>query len=342
MRSHLILLPLLLAFFTACDGSSTDSEGSGTAADTSAEGSADTSAEGSADTGAAGDTSAGPITIDDFATIPEPREGDWQIDFPERTIDSGADIMACLYLEPTQQDIWVRAAHEYQGQNGHHLLLFQAVVQRPAGTIADCTSEESMASLMASVFTDNFAGGALPEGYAVKVPAGTQLVVQQHYVNATVNNLRVRDAMVLETLPGEAVQTPINFFALTRLTFEVPNDRQEHSVEHNCTVPEDNTRILLFGPHMHEWGTHIEIEKVDAAGVVHPLHQVEQWRADYRDLPPVARYFDDPLVLNASDTVRLRCTWSNDLDRSLRFPKEMCAVYGYFLAPSGQNWICAE
>lgn len=287
------------------------------------------------------DTGPAPI-VDDFAVMPEPAEGHWIIEFPEQIIASGADIMTCLYLEPTTEPMWVRKATEHQGENGHHLLLFEAVVEREAGAIVDCTSEASMASLMASIFTENFAGGDLPEEYAVEIPVGTQLVVQQHYVNATLNDLRVRDAMVLETVAAETVETPLNFFALTDLTFNVPNDLAEHSTELNCTVPEDGIEVLLFGPHMHEWGTHLEIERVDVEGNVTMLHEVAEWRADYRDLPPVQKYFDDPLVLNAGETIRLSCSWINDLERDLRFPNEMCATYGYFISPSGENWICAE
>lgn len=301
----------------------------------------DTAQPDTAEPDAAEPDTARPI-VDDFAVRPDADPADILVEFPEMIIESGADVMNCLFLEPLAEDTWVRKATEHQGDNGHHLLLFEAVAQRDAGTIIDCTSEASMAQLMASIFTENFAGGDLPDGHGVLVPAGTQLVVQQHYVNATMNQLRVRDFMVLETMQPEEVETPLNFFALTDLSFSVPNDLEEHSTELNCTVPEDGVQVLLFGPHMHEWGTHLEIERIDGEGNVTTLHQVEEWRADYRDLPPVMKYFEEPLTLNASDTIRLRCTWINDLDRELRFPFEMCATYGYFIAPSGENWICAE
>jgi hypothetical protein len=281
--------------------------------------------------------------IDDLAVIPETPEGAIRIDFPEQIIAPGADVMTCFYTEAFGEDTFVGAADEFQGNRGHHLLLFKPLAGKPAGTVEDCTDEASMATFFPSIFTRNFAGGDVPEGYAVKLPAGSQLVIQQHYVNPMTKPLRVRDAVMLHTVEAAAVTEELSFFALTDVSFEIPPQVSEHTVEIDCEPVED-VEMLMFGPHMHEWGERMGISlSRDAGATWETVHEVPAWDVTFRDLPPVGRLFDAPLVVGPGDTLRVSCTFSNTLDEPLGFPKEMCAYYGYFLSPSGApSWICSD
>jgi hypothetical protein len=279
---------------------------------------------------------------DDLAVIPEIDSTAIRIDVPEGVIPPGTDAMNCYYTEPFTEDVWVSAAEEYQGENGHHLLVFRPIMPKEPGIVEDCRDPAVMATFLPSIFANNFAGGALPDGYAVFIPAGTQLVIQQHYVNVTTDMIRVRDAFVMRTVEPEDVRVPLSFYALTNVEFEI-GARAEGTVQFECRPNEDGMQMVMFGPHMHEWGKHMELElSRDDGASWELLHGVAEWEASYRDLPPVLRRFGDPLILNTADRVRVSCTYDNDLAEPLVFPKEMCAFFGYYISPSEMShWICA-
>jgi hypothetical protein len=283
-----------------------------------------------------------PAVLDDLAEIPATPGDVYRIDVPERIVEAGADSMFCFYPPATDAEYYVQTADAYQGEYGHHLLLFRTIAPKEVGTLEDCTEASAMATFLPNIFTSEFAGGTLPDGYAVKVAAGTRIVLQQHYVNTTSKPIRVRDAVFLKKVPKESVQYEVGFAAMTDTGFEIPAKSSGIDVPIECTPPEDDTKLLLLGPHMHEWGEKIRLEKSSDGGTSWEMIQdVPEWDATFRDLPPVQRLFDSPLVLNQSDKLRVTCTFMNDQSQPLKFPQEMCAYYGYFLSPSGNSsWIC--
>lgn len=283
-----------------------------------------------------------PAVLDDLAQIPDTPPDSLRIDFPEQIIGSGEERMTCFYPEPTDEEYFVHSAHAYQGEYGHHLLLFKTITPKTPGTIEDCTDEASMAAFLPNIFTSEFAGGDIPDGYAVRVPAGTQIVIQQHYVNTTAKPIRVRDAVFLNKIDASSVQHELGFVAMTDIDFSIPPHASGYDLSVECTPPEDGVEVLLLGPHMHEWGQSIRVEKSTDGGTTwQSIQDIAEWQPVFRDLPPVQRYFDAPLTLNESDKLRVTCSYDNDRLEPLGFPQEMCAYYGYFLSPSASaSWIC--
>lgn len=283
-----------------------------------------------------------PAVLDDLATIPETPANSMRIDFPEQVIESGDDRMTCFYPEPTDAEYFVQGADAYQGDYGHHLLLFKSILDKPAGTVEDCTDEAAMASFLPNIFTSEFAGGQIPDGYAVRVPAGTHIVLQQHYVNTTAKPIRVRDAVFLHKTDAASVQHELGFVAMTDVEFEIPAKTTGQKVSVECSPAEDDTQILLVGPHMHEHGERITLEKSSDGGATWEMVQdVAEWDPSFRDLPPVQRWFDAPLVIDTTDKLKVTCTFGNAAAQPVGFPQEMCAYYGYFLTPkSAPSWIC--
>ena len=65
-----------------------------------------------------------------------------------------------------------------------------------------------------------------PAGMAIKVPRGTQIVLQQHYVNTTTKPIRTRDVAWMEVVPKESVQIPAGFFGPEEQSFRANFVRQ--------------------------------------------------------------------------------------------------------------------
>lgn len=282
--------------------------------------------------------------VDDFPeSIPEPAAGVRVIELEEQVIEPGTEVQLCYFFEPEAADLYAKALASFQGKFGHHAVLFRSVAPEPAGTIRDCTSLADMVNLIPVISSINFGLESFPENTALKVAAGTQLVVQQHYVNTGDQPIRVRDVLHLTVLPKEEVKTLAGFYGLGSVDFNLPPDGGvEQIVELSCAAPRD-MNILLMGPHMHEWGKRIVTEVLRPEGPPSEVIRVDPWLAQYRDEPPVKEYsLEAPLVLKAGDVIHTTCVFDNTSDRELKFPSEMCATYGYYFpAPDGsEEWTC--
>jgi hypothetical protein len=284
-----------------------------------------------------------PAILDDLATERPPPEASQSWDLTEQIIQPGDDVQICHFLEETTEEMWVKSFNSFQGKYGHHLIIFKARITEKPGTIRDCTSAEDMIRLSPIISSVQFGLERFPDGMAIRVPRGSQIVLQQHYVNTSEKPIRVKDVAYVETVPASDVMVPAGFFGISDIDFELaPNATDVQRVAFECEVPRD-MKLLLAGPHMHEWGTQFVAEMGPASGPTEVL-RVDKWEAWMRDEPPVHDWGKDaPFELKEGDVMRTACTFKNTTSRKLIFPTEMCATYGYYFpAPNGsEEFTCA-
>lgn len=302
-------------------------------------------------TTAAGDTgqttetaAAADEIVDDMPTVPALKPGQVRFEFPEQIVKAGSEVVTCVYLERTTEDLYLKALESYQGKYGHHFVIFKIandIFEEEPGTIRNCTNGDEMYRITPAISSVNFGLETFPDGMAVKVDKGTQLVLQQHYVNTTLKPIRVKDVMHLTTAPKTEVDTIAGFWGLSDLNFAVPADNEDYMVDFKCKVPHD-MKLLIAGPHMHEWGTEIYVW-AGPEDDMRMLIDLPEWDPEYRDFPPVEDYSKEPVELKAGDWIRTRCVFRNNTAEPLTFPGEMCASYGYFFpADAGkEEWTCA-
>jgi hypothetical protein len=282
----------------------------------------------------------GPL-LDDPQNVPAAGPDQLVFTMPETTIPAHSEHMFCAYTEPTTEDTYVNRLDSYQGTFGHHFVLFKAISTKDPGTIRPCNTDADMSNLIPVLSSVNFGLADFPPGFAVRVPAGTQLVLQQHYVNTGSRDLITHDVMHVTKVAAAQVKTITAFYGLSNITFSIPVHAMQ-KLTFDCQVPQD-MNLLLMGPHMHEWGTNFQA----SAGNPNALSMVldiSGWTTAMRDNPPAKQFpVDAPLHLSKGDVVRTSCTIVNTTDGALEFPKEMCATYGYFYpATDGQEWVCGS
>jgi hypothetical protein len=285
----------------------------------------------------------GAEAMEDFPTAPPVPAGAREYEFPEQIIQPGAEVQNCIFLDPETDDIYATALESYQGVYGHHFVVFYTAAPEVPGTVRDCSTVADMLTLIPAISSVNFGLEKFPEGMAVRIPAGTQLVLQQHYVNTSDKPLRVKDVMHLHIKSREEVETLAGFWGVSDITFSLPPDGEEQVVEFDCVAPRD-MKVLMSGPHMHEWGLRFQTSVIRDGGEPEVVVDVDPWLAEYRDNPPVKEFGEvEPLELKQGDIVRTKCVFKNTTDAPLEFPSEMCASYGYYFpAPEGsETWTCA-
>jgi hypothetical protein len=291
-----------------------------------------------------------PPLVDMKATAPDVGRG-FQLRAPPTQVAVGQDIETCFVPDLTfDTDVYVTQANAYQGAVGHHVQLYGSAVPRRKGEVFDCSDLATMSTLLPLVTpnhpqkeTDNKA--QLPEDFYVRIPAGSLIVMQSHYVNYTDSPIEVADIVNVETTDDVSGMTEASYFVVSDNAFTLPAGAS--SVVYDCDVVDDTALVFGFG-HMHEQGRRIRLERHPAGAgdgaAAEVLYAVDDWTAEYRDYAPVDRYDTaTPLQLRAGDRLTLTCDYDNATGGPLDWPHEMCVFFSaYFPARPDGFILCGE
>ena len=288
--------------------------------------------------------------IDQRVEIPAaPAEAEgFQLIGPEITIPSGADQMWCWVpdLGVAEVDHLIKNFVTYQGASGHHLLAMKSVIPRQVGDVFDCTTADGMSSVepLITPSTQNSEGtvNLLSDDFAVRLAAGTQIVMQSHYVNVETKPILVRDVGNFLFLPADEERIEANFMVINDLNLNIPPTDESYVHSTACAIERPMQFAALTG-HMHEWGQRVFVEKITADGTT-IIYDQPDWSPKFRDAPPVTRMpLDAPITVDVGDTLRITCEWINDTDEALTFPHEMCdAVFVYYPALPEGFLLCGD
>jgi hypothetical protein len=248
------------------------------------------------------------------------------------------DWFECFYTDViTDRELAVRGASGDQSSGGHHVTIYYTtLVKDPQHH--ECITAEMADWRMIGGGGDEAEAAVtqlrLPDGLAIRVPEGAQIVLQSHYINLG-EPFTARDTGALELVPVDTVDEYVNQFVFNDVGFSVPAHEDLESVS-TCTVPDDVELIRLLG-HMHEWGTYYKLERLGGGDVTEEILVEREWEPLYVADPIIEQYdVDDPLVLAAGTRLRQTCRWFNDDDDPLLFPREMCLAYGLYVPDQGE------
>lgn len=282
--------------------------------------------------------------VDMKAVAPDVEHG-FQLKAPVSVIEVGQDVQTCFVPDfDVDEDLFVVRANAYQGAVGHHVQLYASAVPRTPGETFDCTDLSVMSSML-PLITPNHPlkeldeKKALPEGFFIRIPAGSNIVMQSHYVNYTDNPIEIADVVNFETVDDVADMTEANFFVLSHNTFTLPTGPSRVTFE--CDVEADTNLLYAMG-HMHEQGTAISVFRSSGALEDELLYEVEEWTSAFRDDAPTNAYPPaEPLLLSAGDHLTLHCDYNNITGQEVPWPGEMCALFtAYWPARDGGFLLC--
>ena len=178
-----------------------------------------------------------------------------------------------------------------------------------------------------------------PPGHGSQLKKGTPIVVQMHYVNTGTEPILVRDVVRLKRMDPATVTTWVAPFALNHEGFEV-KPHAAGTITFDCVVPSEQ-KLLLIGGHMHENGTSFKVEWGPNVSSLTKLYEVTEWKAEYRDSPPVDLYLTNSKIIAKDTVMRVTCNWFNAKDTVLKYPHEMCATFGLF-AGTKDAFLCRK
>ena len=175
----------------------------------------------------------------------------------------------------------------------------------------------------------------MPEGVAMKLPAGQALLLNLHIYNASTAPLSGHSAVEMLRLKPEQVKSEADMLLSGPATLSLPPAART-TVSHTCQVATEQNVFTLF-PHMHQLGVHIKTTAT-VSGEPMVLHDAD-YRFEEQYQVPVG-----PLSLHAGDSITTECTYQNDTNETVKFGEssdtEMCFSI-LFRYPRGKSPFCA-
>jgi hypothetical protein len=249
-------------------------------------------------------------------------------------IEPGVETYFCGYRTLTE-DLYVSDFRPVMPKGTHHVVIGYQDPAVPDGIVpvvegvgpspSACTGFTfgDVMAFGAGVGTDKL---AMPEGVAVKIPAGKQLVFGLHLLNASAEPLSGHSGIDGVTPDPSKVVSEAEIVIAAVLSLDIPPGKGI-TQSGTCTMVADTTVFAVL-PHMHRTGVHITATAAPADAGVVPLLDTKYVFTDqeYRMV--------DPLPLRRGDKINLTCTYDNPGPDTLKFGEsttknEMCLALAY-------------
>lgn len=257
-----------------------------------------------------------------------------------QNIQPGADVEYCQWVAgPSDKDRDVIDVTGLQSMTGHHAVLY-------ATTETNFKVGESHICTVDDMLTISFIGGIggegtgasaakLPDGLYFRLPAGTALMANTHWLNAT--DKTVEGQAVLDIKFGQPTDDHMiaDLFANNGDTFQVTAGAVT-SYDVSCVLKQDMNFAMVTN-HMHTLGSSAYSELIHADGTKQMLVSDPVWSAEEQFDPNYQRFsVAQPLVAHAGDTYHTHCEWMNTGTKTVSFPDEMCDGIGFYFPSQGQ------
>ncbi|MFI5307991.1 MAG: hypothetical protein ACHQ53_11590 [Polyangiales bacterium] len=276
------------------------------------------------------------------ASAAAPQTGQW-IELLKGTwqLTPGEETYYCVRKTVTE-DLYIHGFRAIAPTGTHHTVLS---IGAPSGAdgIAACGILGAGSNAPNMIFGSGVGTGefVFPDGIALKVPAGQQLLSNLHLFNSSTQPLSGEsgnDALIVSQ--DQAKYLADNMLAGPTL-FSIPADGQPTTITGHCTM-DANVKIFAVQPHMHLLATHQKVVAETSGGdvVLHDGDYTFDNQIYYTVMPA-------PVDLQAGQAVRIECTYVNNTGAAVGFGEsttnEMClaSVYRYPASGAG-HVICSR
>ena len=227
------------------------------------------------------------------------------------------------------EDVWITRFTPIAPDGTHHTLL--AIDNDPE---ADGTSDCQVS--IERDWTVLFASGLgspplnMPDGVAVHIAAGQQIVLNLHLYNFTSAPLNETSAIDVITTDPAGIDNEAQVILVGPLSFNF-STVGENFIDSSCTMS-GNTNFFAVFPHMHQLGSHAQVD-LTIGGVTQTVYDEpydfeQQWFREY-----------DPIPMHSGDQITMHCTYYNPEGRFVQFGEssdsEMCFAISYRFPPLG-------
>ncbi len=275
------------------------------------------------------------------ALLPKPAQG-VQLHMSTE-LEAGVEAEHCqFYRVPEDQDLWVHDSDTKYNAGSHHVLLYRTPYKEiptetnygekldMTGTF-DC-SEGAFGMLdVTSVVTgsQNFKGGDslnFPPGVAMRVEAGTLLLINAHIINTQMEKQKPQLTINLETIDERDVKEEGGLLFFYNF-FIHAGAKSKGEARARCTITDD-IMLLNAQSHMHSQGVGYQAIHRSADGKSETIYENDSWE----DVP--IDTFGKGHAMKPGDALEFACQYDNKLDQPVfqggRTTDEMCMFIGNY------------
>lgn len=250
-------------------------------------------------------------------------EGSW-------TLPAGGELTNYCVHQDITEDTYISAIRPVHPLGTHHTLL------TASDAAADCNFSVVSNTLIygAGVGSE---GLTLPDGVAMKIPAGKVLNLGLHLYNTTTEELTGTSAIEVVLMKAADVRYEAEAMLAGPFDISIP-PYGIHTQSGDCPIDQEQTIFAIF-PHMHQLGTHFKATFIQSGQEI-VLHDGDYSFQEQYQIP-----LDNPLTLEPGDIIRSECTWNNPTANTVTFGEssdtEMCfdLVFQY---PARGKGICGS
>jgi len=252
--------------------------------------------------------------------------GDW-------SLPPGEEGYYCVRTTVTE-DLFIRGFRPIAPIGTHHTALAFALNGGDDGGFPCKASDAGFRLIFGSgLGTETF---ELPDGVAMKLPAGEQIILNLHLYNTSDEVLTGTSGVEIERIaPKDVVHEAEVIYALD---FDVNATPGVSTTTGECTIDGDSTIFGTF-PHMHRLGTHLKgtAMRGDGPTVFHDQAYNFETQLNYRV---------GPIEMLKGEKVQYACTFDNPTSQTVVFgdstDSEMCVLGMYRYPARGSVSLCID
>ncbi|MEM9489587.1 MAG: hypothetical protein AAGC55_10610 [Myxococcota bacterium] len=318
-------MTIALALVPACGDDSSDNDDGDGDGGSSADGGSGDAGSGGGDDAAPGD--GGAVDPDGFATL---ISGAW-------TLGPGTEDYYCARRTVTE-DLYITEFRSTAPPGTHHSVLLIDSGSQPDG-ITPCSAQVLSPRMIysAGINTNDI---ALPDGVAMRVRAGQQLLLHLHLYNVTDAPLSGESAVKVATTTAAEIRHEAETVLMGNL-FSLLIPPGPSTQVGSCTMSDDVELFMVY-PHMHQLGTRMRVMAERSDGSEELLYDAP-FAFEEQSISPI-----DPIALRQGERIIVYCSYNNTTGETVYYgdssDQEMCfaGMYRYPAVGSPLGYICAD
>lgn len=219
----------------------------------------------------------------------------------------------------------------------HTMLSVSDSADMPDGTTRCTSFDAGVRNIAATSYGDP--DYYFPEGVAIDLKPGEQLLLNMHLFNPTSSTLKGVSGTLAKTMEADDVKHLAEGVLAGPIYLDIPATGQPVTQSGNCTIDYDST-VFSVTPHMHQLGHHMKaVAHSSIAG------EAVLFDGDY-DFDDQRMYnLPNHVPMKAGDSISVECTYVNDRTESVTWGEgsasEMCFAGLYRYPVTGGNYVCA-
>lgn len=281
--------------------------------------------------------------------LPVPEHG-YQVKVGPFTVGPGEEVTRCGYAYlPLEQDGDLNRIETAMNTGSHHMNLYMALAPIDKEGTTVC-GNDTMGQLVIFGAQQKYHDVPLPEGIGYAIPAQQQVILEAHYVNATLEPIEALGVANIHMAEPEDIEHRAGIMALFPESIVVPPN-SDATVTSRCMVPFD-AEVFILMSHMHRFGQSFEVHLVDITTTPEtrtPIYLNEDWHVpEYTILP-----HGDFLHVPQGSVLEVSCHYANHTDQTVTGgpsadTNEMCIFgaayvpYHGFLLCQKENVVCPQ